>query len=203
VAKPESDLFDVDAREDPLLAEYKHARDLILGGDWQRGLPELEELANRGSIMSILLIADAMRAGWMYSKDLPRAEAWYRVAVKSGSARGLFGLGLTHLLMGRYSEAIQELEEASDARNFPPALNTLAGIYFRGDGVKVDRRRALNLWRRAASLGHLPAKQNLLIQCSCGQFGPWWFVWSIINLLPFIIEMSISRTSNPYTDRLR
>ena len=132
-----SELFDADASNDPFLVDYERARDLLQTADWRQGLQELEGLARRGSIMSILLVADAMRDGWKYDKDLPGAEAWYRVAAESGSARGLFGRGLTHLLMDRFSEAIQDLE-ATIARGYPPAFNALAGVYFRGDGVPVD-----------------------------------------------------------------
>ena len=202
MAQPVLDLYDVDARNDPHFAEYERARDLLHSEDWQGGLKELEGLAYRGSIMSILLVSDAMRDGWMYDQDLPGAEAWYRVAVESGSLRGLFGLGLTHLLMERFDEAIQDLEGAI-ARNFPPAFNALAGIYFRGDGVPVDRRKALDLWRRGASLDHLPPKRNLVQQSIHGRFGPWRFIEGILALVPVTYELVTARRTNPYTDRMR
>lgn len=118
--------------------------------------------------MSMLLVSDAMRVGWMYDRDLPGAEAWYRVAAESGSARGFFGLGLTHLEMSRFSDVVQDLE-AAIARHYPPAYNALAGMYSRGDGVPVNRQRALDLWRKGASLGHLPAKRNLVLQSLWGR----------------------------------
>jgi TPR repeat protein len=104
--------------------------------------------------------------------------------------------------MDRFSEAIQDLE-AAIARNYPPALNALAGIYFRGDGVPVDRRRALNLWRRGASLGHLPSKRNLVQQSLRGRLGPWRFVLGVIGLLPVATELSTVKATNRYPDRLR
>jgi|GEM_PF-2810100 len=160
----------------------------------------MERLAYGGSLMSMLLVSDAMRTGWMYDQDLPGAENWYRVAVESGSARGLYGLGLTRLQMGRFSEAIQDLE-AAIARGFPPAYNALAGIYFRGDGVPVDRRRALDLWLKGAALGHLPAKRNLVQQRLHGRYGFWVRVTGALNVLPIAIEI-VTRT-NRHTDRMR
>ena len=202
MAKLEAELYDVDARNDPLLAEYERARDLLQGSDWRPGLEEMERLAHRGSIMSMLLVSDAMRDGWMYDQDLPGAETWYRVAVESGSARGLYGLGLTHLLMDRFSEAIQDLE-AAIARGFPPAYNALAGIYFRGDGVPVDHQRALDLWRKGGALGHLPAKRNLLQQRLHGRYGLWGRTTGWLDLLPVAFEIGTVRTKNRYTDRMR
>jgi TPR repeat protein len=202
MAKPIAELYDIDARSDPHLAEYERARDLLQTSDWRDGLKELEGLAHRGSIMSMLLVSDAMRNGWLYHQDLPRAEAWYQVAVESGSARGLFGLGLTRLLMGRYSQAIQDLE-AAIARRFPPAYNALAGIYFRGDGVPADRQKALDLYRRGAALGHLPAKRNLVQQSIHGRFGPFRRVVGILTAFPMAYELVRVKARTPYTDRLR
>ena len=202
MAKPGDELYDIDARNDPFLAEYELARDFLRTPEWRQGLKELEALAYRGSIMSILLVADDLRYGRMYAQDLPDAERWYQVAVESGSARGLFGLGLTHLLMDRFEDAIQDLQ-AAIARNYPPAFNSLAGIYSRGDGVPVDRRRAVELWRKGASLGHLQSKQNLMQQSLRGVLGPWRFVLGVIAFVPVVIEIGTARVMNPYSDRMR
>ena len=199
---PRAELYDVDALNDPFFPEFERARDVLQGTDWRRGLDEMERLAYNGSLMSILLVSDAMRTGWMYDQDLPGAEAWYRVAVESGSARGLFGLGLTHLEMGRFDEAIHDLEAAID-RDFPPAYNALAGIYFRGDGVQVDRKRALDLWRKGAELGHLPAKRNLLQQRIHGRYGFWARAIGWLGLLALAFEIAAATRTNRDTDRMR
>ena len=199
---PASELYDVDALNDPLLAEYERARDLLQGADWRHGLEEMERLAHRGSLMSMLHVSDAMRQGWGYDQDLPGAEAWYHVAVASGSARGLWGLGVTHLQMGRFSDAIQDLE-AAIARAYPPAYNTLAGIYFRGDGVPINKQRALDLWRKGAALGHLPAKRNLVQQRLWGRYGFSGRIAGWINLLPVAIEIATVQRTNRYSDRMR
>lgn len=204
MAAPFAELYDIDARNDPLLAEYERALSLLHGSDWRRGLDELEGLAHRGSLMSTLFVADAMRVPWGYDQDLPEAEAWYRAAVEAGSARGLFGLGLTHLQMGRFSDAIQDLE-AAIARDFPPAYDALAGMHFRGDGVPIDRQRALRLWRRGASLGHLGAKRDLLRELIRGRYGLWGRVEGLLKVLPLAIDIvrTRNRYRDGYTDRLR
>ncbi|HYC73831.1 MAG TPA: hypothetical protein VEC04_03230 [Brevundimonas sp.] len=152
--------------------------------------------------MSILFVADAMRVGSMYEPDLPGAEAWYKVAEKSGSVRGTFGLGLTYLRMGRIAEARRKLEEAI-SKNYPPAFNALAGIYFRGDGAAQDLQRARDLWRKGASLGHLPARRNLLAQQLRGRYGVLDFIAGVISFVPTIASIVSTRLKNPYTDLLR
>ncbi len=200
--EPEDDPYDVDARVDPYITEYERARDLLHTSEWLQGVKALEELAYRGSIMSILLVADAMRIGWIYDRDLSGAEAWYRVAIDLGSARGIFGLGLTHLQMGRFAEARHDLEMAIE-RNYPPALNSLAGIYFRGDGVSVDKKLALELWRRGASLGHIPAKRNIMRESLNGRLGPWNFIRGLLKFVPIALEIAKMKEVNQYSDRLR
>lgn len=202
MAGSSSNVFDVDAQIDPHIDGYRRAAALLHGADWQRGLEDMERLAHQGSIMSMLSVSDSMRAGWGYEQDLPGAEAWYRVAAASGSARGVFGLGLTHLLMKRFDEAIQEFETAI-AQGYTPAYNSLAGMYFRGDGVATDRKRALELWRKGAQLGHLPAKRNLLTQRIEGHYGISGRLAGWLDLLPYACEFVAVRRSNSDTDRLR
>lgn len=183
-------LDDVDARTDPFVADFERARDLLLqGADWRHGLKDLEGLAHRGSIMSILLVSGCMLEGWGYDQDLPGAEAWYGVAAKSGSARGFFGLGLTHLRMGRFKEAIADFEIAiSDC--YPPAYNALAYIYWRGDGISIDRHLALELWRTGCSLGHLEAKKNLIKALVQGYAGIRGRLEGYLNLLPLAVDLA-------------
>ena len=180
---------EVDARNDPYLADFESARDLLQGPDWRRGLKELEGLAHRGSIMSMLLVSGCMLEGWGYDQDLPGAEAWYRVAAESGSARGFFGLGLAHLRMGRFGEAVDDLE-AAISKGYPPAYNALAHIYSRGGGgVPIDQRRALNLWRAGCSFGHLEAKRGLIRALVHGYAGIRGRVEGFLNVFPLAVEL--------------
>lgn len=195
------ELYDIDAQGDPYLDEYVKARDRIAAeGPW--AVKDMEALAHRGSMMSILYVSDALRAGTTYDQDLPGAERWYEVAAASGSTRGLTGLALTHLLMGKAPQAVTGLEAAIE-KNYPPAMNALAGIYFRGDLGRRDKPKALALYQRGASLGHFPSKVNLVRLALHGRFG-FWRRWLAIREIPSVIadHLKIQSTS-PYTDRMR
>ncbi len=194
-------LYDIDARSDPYLDEYVKARDRIAAeGPW--AVKEMEALAYRGSIMSILYVSDAMRAGTTYDQDLLGAERWYEVAMASGSIRGLAGLASTHLLMGRVEQAVTELEAAVE-KSYPPAMNDLAGMYFRGDLGRRDKPKALALYRRGAALGHYPSKRNLVRLSLHGGFG-FWRRWVAIAQIPGVIADHFKiQSTNRYTDRMR
>jgi hypothetical protein len=176
-------------RDDPYFVDFERARDLLKGSEWRRGLKELEGLAHSGSIMSMLLVSSCMLEGWGYDQDLPGAEAWYRVAAESGFARGFFGLGLTHLRMGRFSEAVEDLE-VSISKGYPPAYNALAYIYWRGgDGIQIDRRRAFELWKTGSTFGHLEARKGLVMAHIQGCAGIGGRVEGYLNLLPLAVKI--------------
>ena len=195
------DIYDLDAKRDPHMAEYAKVRD-SMRADPHSAIREMETLAYRGSIMSILFIADAMLTGSWYEQDLPGAERWFEVAAKSGSVRGIAGSAATHLLMGRHADAIKELEEAISKR-YPPAINSLAKLYFLGQGVPEDKAKALSLWREGAALGHLHSKRHLVHRSLRGHFGIFWFLRSIPMYITLAIDAISVVLNNRYTDRLR
>lgn len=154
------ELYGLEALDDPFREEFERARALLDGPEWERGLEELEKLAHAGSMLSTICVAGCMTKGWYDHKDLLGAEAWYRVASEAGYSAGHFGLGVTYHHMGRFAEASVEFQEAA-SRNYSPAYNALAHLYSRGEGVALDRRKALALWRTGASQGHQRAKVAL------------------------------------------
>lgn len=188
--------------DDPFLDDYKEARALLRTSDWRSGLERLEELAHKGSISSILLVADAMRVGWLYRQDLATASLWYQAAIEAGYPRGLFGLGLAQLAKEEFDSARGNLEKAG-AQGYWPAFNSLAGIYFRGDGVPVDRKKAEMLWKKASSYGHVPARKNLLDQRLAGSYGAWGKIKGLLGILPYAIRRVHVARTDPYSDAMR
>ncbi|MBJ7446528.1 MAG: sel1 repeat family protein [Brevundimonas sp.] len=154
------ELYGLEALNDPFREDFERARALLDGPEWERGLEELEMLAHAGSMLSTICVAGCMTKGWYDHKDFAGAEAWYRVAAEAGYAAGHFGLGVTYHQMGRFSDASVEFQEAA-SRDYGPAYNALAHLYSRGEGVALDRRKALALLRTGASRGHQRAKASL------------------------------------------
>ena len=199
-SRPE-EVFDLDASGDPYLLDYEAARSLT-ASDWQAGSREMERLAHSGSIMALLFVAEAMRDGRIYDQDLPGAENWFNVAVESTSVRGLWGRALTHLYMGRTEEAVGELEEAIN-RIYPPAMNSLARLYFTGTGVEKNKDKALALWRKASKMGHLPSRRNLIIVYMRGEYGARRVILGLGVCFLYIFKLYAVYSGNRDTDRLR
>lgn len=187
---------------DPFVLEYKRARDLLYTNQWPQGVEILEQLALDGSILSMILIAEEMRSGgWIFHQDLPGSVKWYNAAIERGSVRALYGLALTQMKMKCFEDAVASLESAC-SRLYPPAFGALGDVHFRGLGVKPDRRTAELLWRKAASMGHLGSKLNL-VNCQLrGLYGASGFFEGLAKLLPTSYEIAELRLKNPHSDRL-
>jgi TPR repeat protein len=196
---PNGDLYDRDARSDPFLSEYAEARALAFT-EPEAAIKSMEALAFKGSIMAILYVADAMQTGWIYGTKYPeRAEGWYRVAAEAGSSRALHELGLTQRDRGDFDAAVSSITSAISA-NYPPAINSMAIMKYRGLGVPRDREEARALWARAADLGHAPSSRNLAMAYLNRAFG-WWRV--PLGLLELVRSTALYAVSERYSDRRR
>jgi len=70
--------------------------------------------------------------------------------------------GMVYRLMGKHEQASQDMATAVDLQpNNPLALNDLGLAYLNGLGVAKDKKKAIELFEKAAALGFEPAKQNL------------------------------------------
>lgn len=196
---PNADLYDRDARNDPFLSEYAEARTLALT-EPEAAIRSMEALASKGSVMAILYVADALQTGWIYGTKHPeRAEDWYRVAAEAGSSRALHELGVTQRHRGDFDAAVSSITSAI-SQNYPPAINAMAIMKFRGLGVPRDREEARALWVRAADLGHAPSSRNLAMAYLNGVFG-WWRV--PLGLLELVRSTALYAVAEPYSDRRR
>lgn len=145
--------------DDPSRAQYIAALELV-ETDTPQALKTMEALAYDGSPMAMLFVADAMRRGSYYDLDLEKAEGWYLHAAHRGSGRAMYGLGVIYCLRRDYPRAMETLE-AGAREGCGAAIYRLGKIYFDGEGVDVDRDKALALWERGAALGYLWAKRSL------------------------------------------
>jgi uncharacterized protein len=119
-----------------------------------------EELAQVGSVMSMMYL------GWMYhnrNKDpegLARAEFWYRRALDSGYIPATRLLGDVYRRMSNYNLALKTFE-VGDKNNYLPATFRIGVMKLKGQGMRRDVSGAIDIWERASKRGHLLSKRNL------------------------------------------
>src|SRR5262245_1150397 len=118
---------------EPDLTQLRHAY-ALLAVDPHEALTELHNLADRGSVMSMVYIAHAIRNGIGTRMDLPQAEAWYRRAADRGSLLALYEVGRIYLEMENYPKAVETFSKGV-TKNHAPSMHMLGLMYLEGNGV--------------------------------------------------------------------
>lgn len=86
-------------------------------------------------------------------KDLIKAAA-------GGTPAAQFELGCYYEDKDKFKDAKKYYELAAD-QDFPPAIHNLACLYERGQGMKADISKAVELYERAVESGYAPSHVNL------------------------------------------
>lgn len=100
--------------------------------------------------------------GWMYlygkgtHRDLDKAKYWFERAANCGNDQAQWYMGRLVYEDGDYNAALRWFEKSA-AAGYAPALYRLAVHYDLGEGVKVDKAKAFNLFKQASEAGHLIA----------------------------------------------
>ena len=107
--------------------------------------------------------------GWMHhkglgtTKDDEEALRWFKKAADLSNLEGMFYCGRLMTAMARHQEAFAWYEKAA-ANGYSAAHFRLALAYDRGQGVGVDKSKALEYMRMAAEKGHVLAKREIGIR---------------------------------------
>ena len=192
----------IDWSKEPDLARV-HRAHRLLKTEPARGLIEVWALANNGSVMSMIYMAEACSLGNGTKIDLPEAEKWYRRAANTGSLLAYYSLGRLYFKLQRYDEA-REAFSAAAAKDYTPAVHFLGRMYASGKGGEKDLVKAQQLLEHASKNGSVLAKGVLAYLFTHGHLGPrkwlrgmWLYLGVWVDL--FVVVATEGRTS----DRLR
>ena len=133
-----------DWSKEPDLEHLREAQGLLASNP-EQALVELKALADRGSIMSMLYIADSYKRGTISKIDLAQAEHWYRRAMNAGSLLGSYELGRLYYQMKNYPNA-EEAFRVGERKDYPPSLHALGLMHLKGFGFEKDVSKARDLW---------------------------------------------------------
>jgi len=117
--------------------------------------PEVSGLlakAQAGDSAAQFLVGAAFDRGQGAPQDSEAAKRWYLAAAEQGHADAQNSLGSALQEEKSFGEALGWYEKAA-AHNHAHATNSLGYLYDLGLGVAQDRRRAFDLYSRAADLG--------------------------------------------------
>lgn len=138
----------------------------------QTGLsPEMQKeltKAGKGDAQAQFRLAVAYNTGKGAPRDAKEALKWYQAAAERGHAEAQNRVGTGLLAERRFAEALPWFEKAA-AQEHPAATNNLATHYDLGLGADQDRKKAFDLYLKAADLGWPEAMGHLSMAYEEGQ----------------------------------
>jgi uncharacterized protein len=156
-------------QDEPDLTELHHARGLM-ATDPAQAVAKLTDLAERGSLMSMVYLAEAYKNGTGVNVDIEKADDLYDRAAKGGSVLALYHVGRGYLDKGQFSKA-QELFKISADKGYLPSVGQLGKMYVKGLGVPEDVITGREYLERASTAGYVFAKRDLAFLLMRGKFG--------------------------------
>lgn len=165
-------------------------------------LKRLEDLADRGSLLSMVFIGDTYLYGHGVERDVDRGKRWMLLAASGGSLEARFRLARFYNTQGETAKSIAELRGLSES-GYAPAMFILGWRYYRGGGVENDVDQAIRYWTMAEDRGHLLARQILSHIYRTGRFGIVRRIHGYIKLISLIFPFARYMTFYPNSDRVR
>lgn len=144
----------------------------LLQTDPRSALAGFKKLADGGSVMSMLYLADAYRNGTGTQIELSQCREWFKRAAAAGSLLASYELGGLYWDAKDYEMAHRQFSLGA-SKNYAPSMNLLAMLYAYGKGVPADHQKARELLEGAVAQQHVFAKGNLGRLLMKGHFGFW------------------------------
>ena len=135
-----------------------------------RSMPELMRRARGGDPASQYWLGLAYDVGNDVPRDLEEAMRWYRRAADAGYPEAQSSVGSALQAEKRHAEALAWYEKAA-AQGHARSISSIAALHDAGLGVTRDRRKAFELWARAADLGWAEAMWHLARLQAAGALG--------------------------------
>ncbi len=162
----------------------------------------LEDLANRGSLMSMIYIAWAYEKGSGVLVDDNQVVLWYRRAINNGSDLATYYLGHFYLKKKDYIQA-KDVFSIGALRDYSPSMYCLGCMHLEGTGCKKNENEALILFKKASKLGHVFAKRSLAGMYLSGKYGLVNMVNGLLLFFSALKDYFIIIMKDPHSDLLR
>jgi len=178
------------------------ANDAYERGDFATARALYEALAKAGHANTLVFLARMYIEGRGGAVDLERAEALLDQAIALGVQEGLLQKAALFKARGDSERYLRSVRQAASLGSLP-AEYQLAWCYWSGDGVRVDRERALGIMRAAATRGHLGAKIFLARRQLRNPLRPSDFFAGLFTFLAASVKGFYLALNDPDSDLLR
>lgn len=134
---------------------------------------ELLSKAKSGDAVAQVELADVYIHGYGVDEDDTQAELWATKSAENGNAKAMYWLGNGY---ATYAGLVEDIDSADADEHYKKAFTWflkgvdqnhtesmvgLANLYSRGDGINKDPQKALEIRKKAASLGNKEAMKDI------------------------------------------
>lgn len=175
----------------------------LIEHDNSAGLEEIQNLAERGSVLSMMYLGHALYSGrYGLQKDMKQGELWLKKAADLGSIEACYGLAKRLQEAGRGEDSIKFFRQAAE-RGYPPAMFLMGLFYYEGRNVEKNLEVARSYFQRAQDAGHVWSAMwvaRLLSRHSRNSIS---WIRSLLIRIRTAIRMADLRRNYPSSDKLR
>jgi hypothetical protein len=133
-------------------------------------LKELRELADQGSVMSMIYIGDDYYSRRGQIGNILKAREWYGLASENGSLIAEYKIGRLYYNDDHFNSALFHFNKIID--DGPSgSLHIVGHMYQHGKGVDRDLETAKRYFELGAAKGHVYAKRDLSRFLMSGRYG--------------------------------
>lgn len=188
--------------EDPRAPELWDALELTKS-DPKKGVKELRELAEEGSQLAQLYLADILLKGkYGFEKDKTDGLHWLSLSANGGSIEGTYNLGWHLLNSGELEASLAMYERAADL-GYSPAFYVLGSLYNSGARVPRDDAKAFAYFRQGEAMGHFFALNRANRMRIKGHVGLMGRLQGIVGMAVMFVPFLRAWMSYRNSDRLR
>lgn len=141
-----------------------HWEGVLVAKNDKKAITFFEKAATLGCTEAMEKLGDIYRNGEHdITKDFAQAEKWYRKAADMNNYHSMYYLATlycTDNAGARASDGVALLQKAAD-KDYPEAIDYLAGLYIDGKVVTQDVDKGISLYKKAAKLDYPESMDHL------------------------------------------
>ncbi|MEJ2705121.1 MAG: tetratricopeptide repeat protein [Sedimentisphaerales bacterium] len=120
---------------------------------YRRAISGYEKRAAAGDPEAMFWLGKMCELGLGVKEDTTKELDWYRKAAEAGHREGMVEHGWACYRTEDFENAFKSFNKAAE-QGSAEALLSLGWLYSKGQGVSMNRSKAVELWRKAADRGH-------------------------------------------------
>ena len=120
---------------------------------YRRAIDGYEKRAAAGDSEAMFWLGKMCELGLGVKEDTTKELDWYRKAAEAGHREGMVEHGWACYRAEDFDNAFKSFNKAAE-QGSAEALLSLGWLYSKGQGVSMDKPKAVELWRKAADRGH-------------------------------------------------